>query len=72
VTWDIPAWTTVNQKHQSPDLSTVVQEVVGRTGWNANNSLVIIITGSGERTAESYNGEPAAAPLLHVEYSSGN
>ena len=29
---------------------------------------MIIITGSGERTAESYNGKSSAAPLLHVEY----
>ena len=27
-----------------------------------------MITGSGERTAESYNGKSSAAPLLHVEY----
>ena len=29
---------------------------------------MIIITGSEERTAESYNGKSSAAPLLHVEY----
>jgi PKD repeat protein len=71
VGWNIPAWDTLNQKYQSPDLSTVVQEVVNRTGWSANNSLVFIITGTGTRTAESYDGEPAAAPLLHVEYTTG-
>ena len=32
--------------------------------------MVFIITGSGERTAESYDGDPAAAPRLHVEYQS--
>jgi len=30
--------------------------------------MVIIITGSGERTAESYNGSSTGAPLLHVVY----
>jgi hypothetical protein len=69
VTWNIPVWDTINQKHQSPDLSTVVQEVVDRAGWRASNSLVFMIAGTGTRTAESYNGEPAAAPLLHVEYN---
>jgi hypothetical protein len=34
------------------------------------NSLVIIITGTGERSAESYDGRPSGAPLLHVEYHS--
>jgi parallel beta-helix repeat protein len=32
---------------------------------------VIIITGTGERVAESHNGVPAAAPLLQVEYTTG-
>ena len=72
VAWDIPVWNTINQKQQSPDLSTVVQEVVSRTGWSANNSMVFIITGSGTRTAESYDGEQAAAPLLHIEYFTGS
>jgi PKD repeat protein len=71
VGWNIPVWDTINQKHPSPDLSTMVQEVVDRTGWRANNSLAFIITGNGTRTAESYDGEPAAAPLLHVEYTTG-
>jgi hypothetical protein len=43
--------------------------VVDRSGWSANNSLVFMIEGSGTRTTESYDGEPTAAPLLHVEYT---
>jgi hypothetical protein len=30
--------------------------------------MVMIITGSGERTAEAYNGDAAGAALLHIEY----
>jgi len=41
---------------------------VNRSGWVSGNSLVLIITGTGTRTAESYNGDAAGAPLLHVEY----
>jgi hypothetical protein len=44
---------------------------VGRTGWTAGNSLVLIVTGSGKRLAEAYNGDAAGAPLLHVEYTTG-
>ncbi|MHC4431458.1 MAG: PPC domain-containing protein, partial [Planctomycetota bacterium] len=69
VVWDIPAWNIVDQKHQSPDLASVVQEVVNRPGWNANNSIVFVITGTGTRTAEAYDGEPDAAARLHVEYT---
>lgn len=69
VNWTVPAWDTVNAKHQSPDLATVIQAVTDRTGWSNGNSLVLVISGSGHRTAESHNGEATAAPLLHVEYS---
>ena len=37
-------------------------------GWASNNALVLIITGTGLRTAEAFNGVPAAAPWLHVEF----
>jgi hypothetical protein len=30
--------------------------------------LVLIISGTGHREAEAYEGAAAAAPLLHVEY----
>ncbi len=69
VDWNnVEAWTTVHDTYQTPDLSPVIQEVVDRSGWGTGNSLVLIITGTGRRTAESYNGEPDMAPLLHVEY----
>jgi hypothetical protein len=55
---------------RTPDISSIIQEVVDRSGWSSGNSLVLIITGSGERVAESYNGDRNGAPLLHVEYSS--
>ena len=70
VPWDaMDPWTTVNEKHQSPDLSTVLQQVINRGGWVAGNAVVFIISGQGTRTAESYEGEAGAASLLHVEYS---
>jgi Ca2+-binding RTX toxin-like protein len=37
-------------------------------GWSALNSMAFIITGSGTRTAAAYDLNPAAAPLLHIEY----
>ena len=66
--WGIPAWGSVGTIVQSPDISSVVQEVVDRGGWAANNSMVFVIEGTGQRTAEAFEGVPAAAALLHVEY----
>jgi len=72
VTWsNVPAWDTLDEKHQTPDLSAIIQEVVDRSGWSSGNDMVIIVDGSGERTAEAYDGESANAPLLHFEYSVG-
>ena len=71
--WSPVAWTTVNEAgpdQQTPDIASVIQEIVNRSGWSSGNSLVIIITGTGERTAESYDGVTSSAPLLHVEYGS--
>ena len=75
VGWDIMDWTTVGEAgadQRTPDLSAIVQEIVDRSGWTANNSVVFIVTGSGERTAESYNGSPTDAPTLHVTYTPSN
>jgi hypothetical protein len=74
VPWSPPDWNTRDQAgpdQQTPDISSIIQEIVDRPGWTPTNSLVIIISGTGERTAEAYDGVPAAAPLLHVEYASG-
>ncbi len=70
VSWaNIEEWDNINEKHNSPNIKTLVQAIIDRPGWVANNSMVFIISGSGKRVAESYDGEQGAAPLLHVEYT---
>lgn len=72
VPWAPVAWTTVGQAgadQRTPNLAAVIQEIVNRPGWSSGNSLVIIITGTGTRTAVAFDdGVPSAAPLLQVEY----
>ena len=73
IPWSPPPWNTKDEAgpdQQTPDISSVIQEIVNRPGWTQSSSLVIIISGTGERTAEAYDGVSAAAPLLHVEYVS--
>lgn len=69
--WTIPSWTagTTGSAQRSTDLSAVIQEIVNRSGWAANKALALIITGTGERAATSFQGTPAVSPLLHVEYT---
>ncbi|MDX1691573.1 MAG: lysyl oxidase family protein, partial [Acidimicrobiia bacterium] len=69
VSWSPPAWTVVGAEHVSPDLSSVVAEVVGGSGWVSGNAVGFVITGSGTREAESFEG--GAPPVLVVEYVGG-
>lgn len=70
VEWNnIEPWSTVGQKYTTPNIAPVIQEVTNLNDWTEGNAIVFIITGSGHRTAESYDGKESAAPLLHVEYS---
>ncbi len=72
VSWSPAPWTVVGEAdfdQRTPNISSVIQEIVSRPGWSSNNALIILMTGSGKRIAESYNGDQAGAPLLHVDYS---
>lgn len=74
VTWRPPAWSTVGLAgpgQRTSDISSVVREIVSQQGWSSGHALVIIVTGTGKRTAVAWDGIPASAPLLHVEYTSG-
>ncbi|HYW80431.1 MAG TPA: Ig-like domain-containing protein, partial [Thermoguttaceae bacterium] len=75
VVWSPPEWDTIGmagQGQRTPSLMTVVQEVVDRTGWSMGNAMVLLISGTGDRVAESYDGDTSGAPLLHVEYMKTN
>ncbi|WP_245460285.1 RTX toxin [Mesorhizobium sp. M1B.F.Ca.ET.045.04.1.1] len=70
--WTPDPWTTIGEQglaERTPDLSTIVQEIVNRSGWAALNDMAFLITGTGTRTADSYEYNPAGAPLLHIEYT---
>lgn len=69
VNWEVPPWLNVGESHRSPDLSPLIQSVVDRGGWVAGNSLGFVISSTGHRTAEAWDGDPASAPLLHVSWS---
>ncbi len=68
VPWAVPAWDTAGQTHQSPSLVPIVQELIDRPGWTSGNALVVLVSGTGRRTARSYDANPAEAPLLHIDY----
>jgi hypothetical protein len=70
VAWSPPPWTkrlVAEEDQRTPDLSAVLQEVVDRPGWASGNALALVISGSGSRVAESFDG--GFASILHVEYT---
>jgi hypothetical protein len=74
VSWSPVAWMVAGQAgagQQTPSIASVIQEIINRPGWRSGNSLAIIITGTGRRVAEAYEGLPSAAPLLRVDYATG-
>ncbi|RTE51706.1 hypothetical protein EHW67_19910 [Arenibacter aquaticus] len=70
VTWsNIPTWNSVGQagaNQQTPDITSIVQEIVNRGGWSSGSAMAFIINGSGERTAEAYNGDSSRSPVLTI------
>ncbi|MCU7844453.1 MAG: putative Ig domain-containing protein [Candidatus Thiodiazotropha sp. (ex Monitilora ramsayi)] len=71
-TWRPAPWENIGDSlsaQTSSDLTHLIQEVVNRPGWQSGNHLVLVISGSGVRTAVAYDGDPANATLLNVDYS---
>lgn len=64
----IAAWVNVDDRHRTPDLAPLVREVMDRTGWAAGNAIAFVFSGSGKRTARSFDGNTRLAPVLHIEY----
>ena len=74
LSWQPVEWGTIGEAsvdQRTPDVAALLQEVIDLSGWSNGNPVALIITGSGVRSAESFNGDAAAAPLLHVEYTIG-
>ena len=77
VIWDsIPAWSdeSVGSAQQTPDLSSIVSEIMDLDSWEMGAPITFIITGTGGadqlRKAYSFDENSAKAAVLHIEYES--
>ncbi len=71
--WTPGSW-AVGQLYQTPDLASVIQEVVSRGGWQSGNALALFVDGSssaGERSAIAFGSPNGSAPELVLTYSEG-
>ncbi|MGI9284397.1 MAG: CotH kinase family protein [Pseudomonadales bacterium] len=69
--WTPPTWPTVGAQgadQRTPNLASLVQEVIDHPEWKKDKPIAFIIEGAGRRTAESRDGSKNNAPLLHIEY----
>jgi hypothetical protein len=72
IAWSPPPWDAVGEAgpdQRTPELKALVQEIVDRPGWTGGNAMAFVISGSGHRTAEAYDGVPARAAVLEVDYT---
>ncbi|MDP9460479.1 MAG: hypothetical protein M3Q22_09595 [Actinomycetota bacterium] len=70
VAWVPAGWSAGMRStaQRTPDLTSVVQEIVSRPGWAKGNALVLVVAGDGTRVAEAVEAGAAKAPVLHIEF----
>lgn len=78
VDWDaIPAW-TLDTDYNSPEIKTIIQEIIDRAGWASGNNMVLFwddhdgrcsAISDCFRVAYSYNGDTTYCPKLYIEYT---
>ena len=71
VPWSPTAWTAgeSNAMQLTPNLAGLVQEVVSRSGWASGNALAFLISGTGHRTADSFDKAGGSPARLTIGYT---
>lgn len=84
ILWDsIKPWSTLNlsgPNQQSPDISSVIQSVINKTGWTGGNAILIGLidpntisypgysANNSKRVAQTFDKNPARATKLVITY----
>ncbi len=70
VPWSPVAWAAgqAGSNQLTPNLAGLVQEVVSRPGWQSGNTIAFLFTGTGHRTADSYDKAGGAPAVLSVTF----
>lgn len=76
VIWkDIPKWAAeglAGEGQRTPNISALIQEIVNKDEWTSGNAISLILSGTGTRTAESFEGAGSKIeerPTLNIVYS---
>ena len=73
VDWTLGTWSS-GSYYQSPDLTSIIQPVINRTGWFGGNSLVFVSQGTQTGTHRAYSfdnfgGTSIYRPELVIDYT---
>lgn len=71
VLWQPAPWLTIGESNalqRTPDLTMLVQAIVSRSGWVKDNAMAFLFTGTGHRTADSYEQSGGSPPRLTLTY----
>jgi hypothetical protein len=55
VRWEIAEEWGLYTKHRTPDIKSVVQEIIGLQGWNSGNALSFILSGENQGVSDTEN-----------------
>ncbi len=70
VAWTPAAWTAgeSNAAQRTPNVAGLVQELIARPGWRAGNSIAVLVTGTGHRTADAHDKSGGFPARLTLDY----
>ena len=74
VTWSPPDWKATAKAgpdQRTPNLKTVIQEIVDQAGYTSSSPIAIILEGTGRRLARTWDMNPLKSASLCVEYETG-
>jgi len=69
VNWTLPNQ-TINISYTSPEIKTVIQEIVDRAGWSSGNSLSLVIKNNGATENHNAKNNPGES-WMYVTYTTG-
>jgi type IV pilus assembly protein PilY1 len=69
IVWSMPSFYYQNV-YRTPDISSVVKEIVDRSGWQAGNDMAFVLDNfNSYRSAYTYNGSASRAPKLIIKFN---
>ncbi len=70
VGWQPASWVVNNAKQaqRSPDISSIIQEIISHNNWNNFNAMAFIVEGTGSRTVKTESNCNLSNPELIIDY----